>query len=120
MVWSSVEISVGVICACLPAIVPVLQLISRKLRDVASQKSTKRQSRGLWYAQSVARGGNRENKPDENGMYGPWDEELATLRPVYGNSIWASERRGIGYGVGPVDDSRSVPVTTMHSTNSSN
>ena len=118
MIWSSVEISVGISCACLPAIVPVLQLFGRKLRIAASLRPPKRESRGLWYAQSIARGSDRENKPDGNGIYGTWDEELATLRPAYDNSMRASEGLGMRYGTESSNGSSGVPVTTDRFNNS--
>ena len=119
MIWSSVEISVGIACACLPAIVPVLQLFGRKLRVAASQRPPKRESRGLWYAQSTARGSNRENKPDGDVTYGTWDEELATLQPAHDNNMWASEGLGMRYGTGSSHGSSGVPVTTIRSNKSS-
>ena len=112
MIWSSVEISVGIACACLPAIVPILRLFGRKLRVAASQRPPKRESRGLWYAQSTVRGSDRENRPDRNGNFGTWDEELATLRPAYDNSMRASEGLGMRYGTGSSNGSSGVPVTT--------
>ena len=117
MIWSSVEISVGIACACLPAIVPVLQLFGRKLQVVASQRPPKRESRGLWYAQSIAGGSNRENKPHGDGINVTWDEELATLRPAYDNSMRASEGLGMRYGTGSFNGSSGVPVTTIRSNN---
>lgn len=112
MVWSSFEICVGIACACLPAIVPVLQLFSRKLRVAASQRLPKRESRGLWYAQSI-RGRNQEKKPNRDGVYGTSDEELATLRPTYDNGMGASEGLGMHFGTGSSNGSSGVPVTTI-------
>ena len=118
MIWSSVEISVGITCACLPAIVPVLQLFGRKLRVATSQRTPKRESRGLWYAQSIAGGGsNRENKPDGDGAFGTWDEELATLRPAYNSSIRASEGHCMRYGTGSSNGSSGVAVNTIRFNN---
>ena len=119
MIWSSVEISIGIACACLPAIVPILQLFGRKLRVAASQRPLKCESRGLWYAQSIVGGSNRENKPDGDGINGTWDEELATLRPACDHSMWASERFGMRYGTGSSNGSSGVPVTTIRSNKSS-
>ena len=120
MMWSIVELSAGIVCACLPAIPPVLQSLSKKLRVAASQRSRIRESRGLWYAEPVARGTNGENKPDDDGMYKTWDEELTTLHPAYDNTMCASERPAMCSGAGSVDDSKSIPMTTIHSNKSSN
>ena len=119
MIWSSVEISVGIACACLPAIVPVLQLFGRKLRIAASQRAPKRESRGLWYARSRAGGSNRENKSDRDGIFGMWDEELATLRPAYDSSMRASEGLGMRYGTGSSNGSSGVAANMIRSNNSS-
>ena len=100
MIWSSVEISVGIACACLPAMVPILQIFGRKLRVAASQRTPKRVSRGLWYVQKIAGGSNREKKPDGDGIYETSDEELATLRPTYDNRMWAAEGHGMRNGTG--------------------
>lgn len=119
MIWSSVEISVGIGCACLPAMVPVLQLFSSKLRVAASQRPPRRESGGLWYAQSIAGARNQENKPDRDGIYGTWDEELATLRPAYDNGRWSSNGFGMRYGTGSSNGSSGAPIATSRSTNSS-
>ena len=116
MIWSSVEISVGIACACLPAIVPILQLFGRKLRVAALQRPPKRESNGLWYAHSIAGGSDREKKPNGDGTYGPWDEELATLRPAYDNSMWAAEGHGMHYGTESSHGGSGVPVTTISPT----
>ena len=118
MIWSSVEVCVGIACACLPTIVPVFQLFGRKLRVTASQRPPKRESRGLWYAQSIPGASNRENKPDGDGIYGTGDEELATLRPAYDNSTWASEGLGMCCGTGLSNGSSGVPITAIRSNNS--
>ena len=115
MIWSSVEICVGIACACLPAIVPILQLFGRKLRVAASQRPPERESRRLWYAQSIGEESKREKKPAGDGIYGTWDEELATLRPTYDNSMWASEGLGIHYGTGSSNGSSGVPVAIIRS-----
>ncbi|CAF9916856.1 MAG: hypothetical protein ALECFALPRED_010886 [Alectoria fallacina] len=86
IIWSSIEISVGIICACLPTIQPVLQLFSRKVRDATPQHRPRRESSGLWYSESVTRGSHQKNKRNREGTYGTLDEELATLRPTYCNS----------------------------------
>lgn len=87
MIWSSVELSVGIICACLPTIQPVLHAFSRKFRVATARGHRRRESHGLWYANSAAMVGNQENQPEGEGPYGFLDEELATLRPTHGNGV---------------------------------
>ena len=92
-VWSSVEISLGIICACLPTIQPILHLLSRKVRDATSSGS--RQTEGR----------NRDRE------YGRLDEELATLTPAHANSKRASERDGVRCGTQETEVRREVPIT---------
>ena len=99
--------------------VPVLQLFGSKLRVSASQRPPRRESRGLWYAQSIAAARNRENKPDRDEIFGTWDEELATLRPAYKNGRWASNEFGMRYGTGSSNSSSGAPVASSRSTDSS-
>ena len=121
MIWSLVEISAGIACACLPAIPPVLQFFGRKLRVAAShpQRPIRRESRGLWYAGPIARGSSRENRFEEDGMQETLDEDFEALPSAYGNSMCASERLCMHYGTGSVDDSKSIPMTTIRSNKSS-
>ncbi|KAL9126839.1 MAG: hypothetical protein Q9175_007847 [Cornicularia normoerica] len=120
IIWSSVEISVGIICACLPTVQPVLQIIRRMVRNVTPQPRTRRESSSLWCSASVARENHQKNNRDQDGIDGTSDEELATLRPAYNNSKWVSERIGTRYGTEGNDDNKGMPVTTIRSNSSSN
>lgn len=91
-VWSSVEISLGIICACLPTIQPVLHLLSRKVREGTSSGS--RQTEGR----------------DRERIYGRLDEELATIPPAFTNSKRASEQ----YGTQEIENREDVPTSTPH------
>lgn len=83
--WSSVEISVGIICACLPTMQPVLRLFSGKVHNATLQQR-KRESGGLWYSESAVRETHHGNKHDREVQYETLEVELATLRSAYINS----------------------------------
>lgn len=112
IIWSSVEVSVGIICACLPTIQPVLRFVSTKVRDATSQRRTRRENSGLWYSNSIARG-SRKEKRGQGGTYEASDEELATLHPVHSNTKSASEKFGVGYDAEAIDDSKGRSVKTI-------
>lgn len=107
-VWSSVEISFGIICACLPTIPPVFQFCSRRVRNATSQRRTTLESNAVWYSESTATRGRQNER-----RY--LDEELTTLRPAYSNSKGPSERSGIRYGAEAIDDNEGVPVAMRRS-----
>lgn len=109
-IWSSVEISLGIICACLPTIQPVLYLFSRKVRRATAQQRTRRESSGVWYSESGSRQTEGRNR---DGIYGRLDEELATLPPACAKSKWASERYGLRYGTQEIEDRENVPPPTL-------
>lgn len=113
IIWASVEISVGIICACLPTIQPFNQLLLRKIRDATSQRRTRRESSGVWYTGSTARRSYPNNRRGEDGTYGMWDEELTALHPAYINSELVSAGHGMRYGTEAIDAPKGVPVATI-------
>lgn len=89
--WSSVEISVGIISACLPILQPVLAVLGRKfLETVSFWSGRSNKSNDLWYLESPAR--------QQGGMSPKPDEKMTTPRLSLGNVSWrAPEYEGFGY-----------------------
>lgn len=89
--WSSVEISVGIISACLPTLQPVLGVLGRKFLETASSWSGRsNKGKDLRYLESPARqqGGTPPNP----------DKKMTTLQLSLGNVSWrAPDYEGFGY-----------------------
>ena len=89
--WSSVEISVGIISACLPTLQPVLRVLGRKFLETASPWSGRsNKGKDLLYLESPARkqGGTPSNP----------DDKMTTLRLSLGNVSWlAPDYESFGY-----------------------
>ena len=113
IIWSSVEVSLGIICACLPTIQPVLILFRRKVRDVTPRRRSRSGSSGLWFSESGTRASRQTEGRNQDGTYGRLDEELATLPLAYSNSDPTLERYRVRDGAKEVGDRKDVPPTTI-------
>ena len=81
--WSMVEVSIGVTCACLPTLPPVLALLGRKLSDTAafwSERISNSKDIDLCCAESAVgqRGGMTPGSHAKN----------AALQLTLGNASW--------------------------------
>ena len=97
MFWSIVEVSVGVICACLPTLPPLLRVVGHKLSEITAFWSkyinkNRDKSKDLPDLKSLT-----EQKGEKSS--GP-DKEKTALQLTLGNASWrALDYRGFGHDI---------------------
>ena len=95
--WSIVEVSVGVICACLPTLPPLLRVLGHKLSETAAfwskhvnkDKDKDKDLRDL--ESSTKREGEKTSEPNK---------KKTALQLTLGNASWrALDYRGFGHDI---------------------